>query len=280
MKKSVVIIACVTVTLLHSMEEQRRVKVTCDTVCSAGKDRESNKKIIFNISDTKLELIRGSIVNANNKVDIIVLDRSEQQRLQQPNFGDSNRIGDFENADNIIYCKNPDDESGSEEDTYRYYGTDFYQNMWKNAIIEKMDTKVALVVGPRIGQDSIYVSGKGLISVPCYYVTKKDQFKENAYHIVDEKGDEVIATALDDLRWCTNKILTAGITKNYTKIAMVALGAEVGIDRKKATPITAEVIIDFVRNNAIGYEKIVLYVKKRSEFLQYSELFTKAIMQK
>jgi len=278
MKKSIAMIAaCVSIALLHGMEEQRRIKVTCVGVCSAAK---SSKKIVFNICGTELQIIKGSIVNANKKVDFIVLDRSEQRRLQEPSLGDGNRVGDFESADNIIYCKNSDDESGSEDDTYRYYGTDFYQKMWKNAIAHKIDTKVALVVGPRIGQGIDYVSGKGRILVPWYCVTKKDEFKEDRYHTVDEKGDEAIAAALADLRWCTNKILTAGITKNYKKIAMVALGVEVGIERNKATPVIASVIIDFVKNNVIGYEKILLYVKKSSEFLQYSELFAKAIMQK
>ena len=276
-------VACVSIILLHGMEE-RRVIVTCNTVCSAGKHMKSDKKIVFNIGGTKLELIKGSIVNANNKVDIIVLDRSEQRRLEQPSFGDSNRVGDFESADNIIYCKNPDDESGSEDDTYRHYGTNFYRDMWQSAVAHKIDTKVVLVVGPRIGQDYDYVSGKGRVLVPWYCAAKKDAFKENTYDSVDKKGDEAIAAALQDLRWCTNKILTAGITKNYKKIAMVALGAEVGIERNKATPVTAEVIINFARNpechNVIGYEKIVLYVKKKSEFLQYSKLFTEAIMQK
>src|ERR1051326_6860574 len=95
------------------------------TACMQGMENENNWSITLH--GTTINLTKGFIGIAENKVDMIVLGRTEQKILVDPRFCASydncryewisKGCGDI----NIIMQKSREDESASDDDTYKNF---------------------------------------------------------------------------------------------------------------------------------------------------------------
>lgn len=230
---------------------------------------------------TKINLTKGFIGDAGDRVDCIVLGRQQQRTLQEPSLGDLNEIGKM-NFQDCIYRKSKEDESASDDDTYKPYEQADYSSkdektkIWKRTIAIEVNTDVVTIIEPRIMKTSSYDSEYNTIEVP-YYVNQKSCWD-------GAKGVKAIEEAEKDLKMCYEKILGRLAEhvrdKNEKNIALQALGTEVGFPREKAAPIAVKTVVEFIQNHPGVYTAIELFVKKHSEFKLYQELLTQSATEK
>src|ERR1700733_9033661 len=103
MKKSIMIIACMSTVLLY------------------GAEPPLNEWSIV-VGKTTIKLTKGCISSVSN-VGLVIVGRNEQQKLREPDSSDNSRcVGRLYNVKNNTVCiKNKDDASASDDDIYKAF---------------------------------------------------------------------------------------------------------------------------------------------------------------
>jgi hypothetical protein len=278
MKKKLFIITCLATTYAQAME----IVINNKT--------HKNKTYSWNtqLGNTTINVTKGPMSSINKKVDIMVVGRNQQRQLQEPSFGDSHNIGTFYYTSNsaILYEKNKENESASDDDSYHPYLGSSKSDAWQRAQTTTINCPVITIIEPRITlkQSYKYENEKRIsMNVPEYYFRKEIQGHKDGGICENHQGETAISKASEDLKQCYETSLTTGLellknNKSGSKsIALQALSTEVGLSREKAAPIATSTIISFLDKHPNTYNRIELFVKKRSEFKQYKALLTELI---
>src|SRR5438309_5381932 len=261
MQKNVVIIVSLTTAFAHGMAIV-----------------PENKKLSPDITTHNVILtITKKPISSAIGADLIVVGRVQQHTLLSPAFNDNHKVGEIEYQKNkIIYQKHPDDESASDDDTYQPFisSADNPKKLWKRAQKHTILPDLYTVVEPRIHKEP-YPNEKDSLEKGFFYYTERcHQTNKYAYRFHEFTGNEALEQAAKDLKTCylsaLNKYLT--FSKRGLSIALPALGTEVGFPRKKAAPIAIATILQFIEDFPTAYDRIELFVKKRSEFELYKKL--------
>jgi hypothetical protein len=207
---------------------------------------------------------RGAIYQEDGKVDIIVVGQNEQKQLNRTaSFGGDNSIASVsERKWNRVDIMIKECDSSSDEDHDN--PTQWIKQRDYNFITKKMSSCILAVLEPCVDN-------------PQYGKKRENCFYNN------DQGEEAIAKALKHLALCYNNVLNKGIetlgTKSDKSIALPAFSTTFCLPRRDAGSTALETISGYIENNEKNdekrYKKIVLYVKKRSDFLQYTEFFNK-----
>ncbi len=262
MKKTVILTACLSNLLTHSMENP---------------DQNKNKFFSIVLYRTTINVSKTPLYDIANKVDQIIVGKHEQQLLTDDIFDIFYQPGIMDLRGNIL-CKHTDDESDSDDETYKPFQEENRSKLWEK-IIEKDTPSTIGVAEPCIlshGWCNDYETKKQ-IPIPCYKVQRfnKDNPKTESWTFY---RDHAILEASKDLILCYEEVLTLGLPIDGTKksIAFPTLSADVGFPREKAAIIALTTITNFIRNNPNipnhnAYNRMELLVKKRSEFTAYVE---------
>ena len=226
---------------------------------------------------TKIHLTKGSPYDCDGKVNCIIFEKNEQQLLYEL-FADNWLVGHTQIAPKktvYIYYK----------DTNSYFEDDVYNSCYNNLIQKSQEN----VIEKRLLSMSIEVTEplifKSQHSGEYYYYAEKIDKGVSEYPSGRKYfGAEAIEQASNDLVLCYDNALIAGLRKHGGKkkksIALPALGTAVDFPREKAALIAVPTILEFIKNNPKGYDRIELLVKKRSEFVLYKELLAAHTVQK
>jgi hypothetical protein len=280
------------------MKRNMLVLMALSTACMQAMEDANSWSIT--IDKTKINVIKGFVGDAGDRVDMIVLGRRQQRRLQQPSFGDMSNVGEIDICeDHIIYRKSKDDESASDDETYKpiKIASSSKEDMeelietqkrLQNAIKINVKSNVIDIVEPVIRRKTPLqcFEDRGWFT---YYAEREDLGKCRDLGpcwldqpVKRESGyTSIIEAASDDLKYCYQQALDAGLRlqeatdKKEISIAFAALGTDVGFPRDKAAPIAITTILEFIKNNFDAYNVIELFVKKNSEFVLYKELLQK-----
>ena len=269
-------IACFSTSFAHSMETD---SLTITPHAS------------FMYDKTIINLTKGPITAADGKVDLIVVGDNQQRMLRHPSFADIPDIATISYPENnIIYKKNSDDESASDDDEYKPYpSSKKIQQLWQKAEHKTMSCPVMRITEPCLTKKHYYNIFKKTHVKDFMYETKNPDTsnKHGSYTVLD--GDKAIEQARLDLIKCYFIALFAGLEKqcyfmalftclkklSFNKeksIALAPLGVDVGIPREDAAQLALKTILTFIKDNPDAYDRIELFVTKRSEFETYKEL--------
>jgi len=260
-KKSIVMIASISITLLYGMEQQ-----------------ELPQPFVFLVNSTEIQVIHGPLYGADTKkVDLVWAGRKEQRILQAPSFGDSYYVGKIFNSNNdIYYPKNP---YGKE---YRPFNSND-QTLWKNALKKKMSMPVMHIVEPTITAKKNYNTGND----DFYYYAlhdKNDRGMDNRAYEVVCIGQTAINEASIDLDICYTSALIKTIEQlgagKKHRIALQSLSTHVGFPVSAAAQVAVKSIIDYLNKHSTHYERVCLFVDTGTEFNVYKECFEKMMAQK
>jgi len=260
MKKNIMIVACMFTALLQGMEEDLKI-------------------VSFVVDKTTVQLVKGSLDNADGYVSVMVVGRKAQQKLQRPDFSGNEYLGGLcEVKDNVLYVKNRDADSASDDDGYKPFGTR-NRKLWKDAQCKPLQrTNILTIVEPHIKIFYCADTGK---SVYSYFVEKKHSARDNYYFDNSYYGNKAIDEAKEDLAMCYHKALAVASKKigdmRDKKVALSALSTEVGFPRAEAAPVAVKSVVEFIKNNRGLYSLVQLYVKKRSEFTVYETLLRNSL---
>ena len=239
-----------------------------------------NNTLSFLIDQTMVKLTKGSMFDADDsKFDFMIVGRVQQRRLQEPNFGDSSQVGRIDEvANNMVYIKNKDDESASDDDMYKPYKTD-YCDLWKRAHAKAMRSRVLSVVEPRIILESF-----GTFQSWYYYAERMHSNRLVELRCGGDDKTIVFEAASEDLARCYhNAFERVGPGQS---IAIPELGTDVGFPREEAVPVVVNAIMKYIKTSVKDggvkpCELIHLFVKKHSAFTRYEELLAQyAVEQK
>ena len=263
MKKSMVMVTYLTVSLLHGMEQQEPHTFS------------------FVVNSTEIQLIHGPLYDADaKKVDIIWAGRKEQLILQAPSFGDyrGNCVGKiFPSNNDIYYPKNP---YGQEYRPFKYND----KTLYKDALRKEMSMPVMYVVEPTIAEKNNYNTNKA--NDYYYYALHdlKDIGMSQGDHEVNVFGQEAIRQASIDLDICYTSALIKTIEQleagKKHRIALQSLSTHVGFPVSAAAPVAVKSIIDYLKKHSTHYECVCLFVDTDAEFNIYKECFEKMMAQK
>jgi len=251
MRKMIALLACILSICAHGMENN------CWSITSYG---------------TRINLIKGDITDAGDRVDAIILGYHQQEKFREFSLArtmEADHIGTMYICESNIYLNSNDYDSDS-NDEYPLFtpgGYEVKENFVylprKNPIKKKIECQLFMIAEPCI---------KNLEhEVVSYYKLCDGRHFEN-------RGNEALKEALKDLDICYQKLLNA--TKNFKtrpikKISLSILGVEVGVPWDKAGEVGVKAILKFIKNNRGPYDCIELFVKKRFEFSLYKLLLIK-----
>ncbi len=260
MKRSMMIFACVITGSLYAAE-QRII------------DNQNSFKRTF--MKTDIEVIKTNMKDVDlNQYSLVVVSKNQQRKFQRPDYGDIGPIGYMSLVPgNIIYTKNSQDDSRSDDDTYKPYTSELiaWDRQAERAERRALTTNVAVVCDPRIMFDSFVFDGSSTHGYFPYRSTEYVRFY----------AKDAIKEALIDLGKCYEKALEYGWDKmkdmSNKTIAIAPLG--VGVPREEAAPVVVNAVFNFiqVKKSNLSYSKIVLLVRKRSELAEYKRLISKEV---
>lgn len=247
------ILACMSTALVHGMDD--------------------TKTLDFPFHSTTIRLTKGSMFDADGKVDLMIVGRVQQRQLRAPDFGDSSEVGRIDQVHaNMIYIKNKDTDSASDDDTYKSYTSSENNSTWQHAHEKTMQSRVLSVIEPRIRMKDF-----GDWQTWSYYAERIHSSSMVDLNTMNK--EQVLEAAKKDLALCYKKSLLQGLRKEKS-IAIPALGTDVGFPREDAAPVAIATIIEFIKTSAEPYELIHLFVKKRSDFARYKELLAAYAVEK
>ena len=223
---------------------------------------------------TKINLTKGSILDADGKVDVVVTGRNQQRLLVNANDWLLSKIGDCSyNVKRGLWIKNKEDDSASDGDRdnlFEHHTNYENINTKGHKIFFKKTTKSICINEPCIR----YEQGSYKYSVDRPDPDYKQMLQSLLFY-----NDEAFKQATKDLDMCYTIVLEKVVLdlseKKEKSIALHTLSTEVGFPRKKATPIAVSAVLEFIKNNFGAYDRIELFVKKRFEFDLYKELLIK-----
>jgi hypothetical protein len=292
MKRSMMVLACMSTVLLQGMENS------------------DHNTLSFLINQTTVKLTKGCMFDADGKVDLMVVGKNQQKMVKR--FNANMIIPGMILYPETVYEKNRNDDSASDDDTYKpYMNVGFNNNnekKWETVERKIMNSELLKVVEPCItrmrkrekkvedvtdeflrlsvkhtrGSSCIYDQLVQPVEVFVYNVIRLSPIIPNQLNWLHQTfyGDEAIIEAAKELALCYKNVLAEGLTildkKQEKSIAISALGTDVGFPREDAAPVAVATILEFIKtsgNDGIEpYALIHLFVKKRSEFARYKEL--------
>lgn len=254
MKKNMIVLACMSTALVHGMD--------------------TTQTLDFPFHQTIIRLTKGSMFDADGKVDLMIVGRVQQRTLQAPDFGDSSEVGRIDQVHaNTIYTKNKDTDSASDDDIYKPYATFENNSPWQQAHEKKMQSRVLSVIEPHIKMKAFNDR-----QTWSYYAER--MHRSSMVDLNSSNKEQVLQAAKKDLAICYKKALLQGLRKEKS-IAIPALGTDVGFPREDAAPVAIATIIEFIKTSTTEpYELIHLFVEKRSDFVRYKELLAAYAVEK
>lgn len=207
---------------------------------------------------TKINLNKGFISDAGDKVDAIVAGINQQLSSHYCNVGKL-----FEQC-HFVYKESRDTDDASDDDSYQPYLGNLTD---KRRCLKGVDCRVFLMAEPCIRQrNKIFV----------YSLERPDPEEQNTFDCLCFGGNEAIEEATKDLAFCYREAFD-GVLKKLTdkvgkSIAFATLSAGVGFPREKAVPIAVKTLLECIQNNPGAYDRIELFVNKRFEFAWYKLL--------
>src|ERR1700761_4800977 len=95
------------------------IVVMSSVLCMVINASEDNSKTFF-IRNVPFSIIRDDIQKYDHTVDVMVIGKRQQDRLQEPNFGDTAIIGAIKSVNNNIFYMLPkSSDSKSQDDSYK-----------------------------------------------------------------------------------------------------------------------------------------------------------------
>lgn len=220
--------------------------------------------------ETIINLTKGFLSKAN--VDIIVVGKHQQRTLQKTFIQFQHDKYDY-----AMYEKQPEYDSDSNDDTYTAHNHIQQNQLWKHAHKKTLNNLVMAITEPRIVQFQYHDQTLNkLIIGPMHHNNHQNTKIDNSYLGHETENIRAIETASKDLIVCYQNALRDGLLnlgkKKEKSIAFPPLSADVGFPRDKAAPIAVATILEFIKNNPYQYNRIELFVKKRSDYKRYEEL--------
>lgn len=252
MKKSTILTTCFTFFFAHPMEQIDHFSIK--------------------LYGTTINVSKESLYNIADKVDICIVGRHQQQLLNYSIFTKFYYPGTQDPSDiNILFYKNKNDESDSDDDICNLFEEENRSKICKNVKQKEVTSTIIKIAEPYISLDGWYRDPFTNTLMPrcCYKVMKQNVilrlFQEKTFY-----ENQALIEASKDLAWCYENAFMKGII--CKSIAFPTLSAGMGFPRDKAAPIALTAIINFLRNYApYIYDRIELVVKKRSEFAAYKK---------
>lgn len=154
MKKTVILTACLSNLLTHTMENPNQKKNNFFSIVLYGTIINVNKTSLYNIADN---------------VDQIIVGKHEQQLLTCDVFGAFYQPAVVDFRGNIL-CKHTDDESDSDDETYKPFQEENKLKLWEK-VTDKDAPSIIGVAEPYIslkGWDNNYETNKYPLLVTRY----------------------------------------------------------------------------------------------------------------
>jgi len=264
MIKTIIIFICIFISPVYSMQKSpsHTIKTTQNslTILPAS--------LMFP-SQTKITITKQSLFEASKNTGIIVVGKN-QQKISSPGLESFDIVGEiYSFLEKPLYEKNKDDDSASDDDTYKPYPYHPGQQRKPIKITQLLSRHVLVVTEPRI-TESFYIDEKKAITNLMYDVIRKNE-------CLSFTGNEAITQASKDLASCYKKALNRGLTilRYNVKEKIIffpTLSADVGFPRDKAARIAVETVFEFIKNNPKAYNNVTFFVKRRSDEVLYRNL--------
>ncbi len=205
---------------------------------------------------TKINLNKGFISDAGDKVDAIVVGINQQLNSHFYN------VGELFEKPRFVYeeSRDTDDASDDSYQPYPYYLVDKVRSY--KSLKKGVACRVFFMTEPCIRRDEFF----------GYSVDRPHPWQKNLWF----GGNKAIEEATKDLAFCYKEAFD-GVLKRLTdkvgrSIAFATLSADVGFPREKAVPIAVRTLLECIKNNPGAYDRIELFVNKRFEFAWYKLL--------
>lgn len=280
--KKILLFTSISTALLHGMENVETISLLEITKTSLS--------LMYN--GTKINLIKGSWEDATDTIDLTVVGNQQQTMLQEgyDNLGIVGKTYWAYGNPSFIYQRKKEDESASDDDTYKPYRQIDTQT-WRDA--QKIKKCTMSIEEPCISDstrikryDFLDDSGSMQnITIPAqclntfvYSCHRTVPNRQDMFYDLGVKAEQAIQEASKDLSLCYTNALTEGLKyfhfspKKSKNIAFPTLSADVGFPRGEAAPIAIDAVFNFLQDNSNQYESINLFVKKRSDFALYKKL--------
>ncbi len=244
---------CVVTTILHGAESQ---------------------SLKYNVNGTEIIVQKGHISSATGKVRLMVLGRNEQKKLQAPDFGDSMRIGRSFGPHDFVMKRHKDDESASDDDTYKPFDLSANNKSYKRAEKCVMDNPVITIIEPRIFHTILYDEEENEQIIHTYCPERAVVGEEIALKREKFFKEQAIIEAKADIVLCCKKALGIEILttdKQNRAIALDAFGSHTGVPREEVASAMASALFNYALEHCGAYKTIILFVKKRSEIAIYKK---------
>lgn len=228
---------------------------------------EDNSKTFF-IRDVPLSIIGGEIQNYDQNFDVMVVGKRQQERLQEPRYGDTAIIGAIKLVENNVFYMLPtSSESDSQDDSYKPF--EHNTQLYQAAEHKILSCTLLEIIEPRITMGNYVVDKDKVYGYQFveHNAEKKQLVRSSVYE--DEAIEKATLAACNCYRIALNEALKHVATKG---IALDSLSTPLGLPRtKKVCSAIFKVLLDFIGEHQ-GTQAVSLFVKKRSEFNIYKEL--------
>jgi|SRR5438445_1908679 len=260
MKKNLLIIACFS-TFAHGMETNS-LNIIPDC-CKAS----------LTLHNTIINVTKGPISAANEKVDLIVVGDNQQRMLRHPSFCDIPDVGTINYPENHIIYENSN--SYSHENT-TYLKAKKLQQQWNESTHNIMSCPVMRIAEPCITREYFYNYSKEAYVKDFVYDVSNPDKNDRHGSFRTFCGDQAIKQASLDLMKCYSIALKAGLQKLDTKkekiIAFPTLAKE-SFPIMNAANIALAAIFEFINDYREAYHEIRVLVANDPEHEEYKKLF-------
>lgn len=258
MKKSVIMLVCVLSAIAYGAE--------------------NTKDLRLSVGETLFHIIKDDMYKYHASVDLMVVGRNQQRKLEKPNLADSRLAGRiYPVEDKIVRVLAKESDSASDDDTYKPFTTEDTK-LWEKAEARTLACKVIRIVEPRIMYGSWEVDQADTYGYFFQRPVVDENLPKGLLCFTEEEkfGEDAILWAGSNLMTCYETALQDGLkileNKNNKTIAFAPLGTDVGFPRDLAVHLSFSTIVKFLTNNPGKYSLVQLFTKKRSEFVLYREL--------
>lgn len=255
MKKSMIIVACVSTFFVHGME-----------INPLSAKPESTKFCVF----------KGLLFDEDGKVDLIVVGKNQQRLFKQFKASNDIRPGIVKYSQ-VVYTKNKDDSKCSKP---------VEKKIINSALLTVVEPCIAHKREKQVEDVSDLFGRPVLMSANehcSYTVQRLSSIIPHKLHWLHQTfdGDEAIREAAKDLVLCYKNVLAEGLKligeKKERSIVFPTLSTEVGFPWEDAVLAAMRAIIEFIKENPYAYSSIKLCIKTQSEFDKYRKMFPSAL---
>lgn len=225
---------------------------------------ENNIKTFF-IRGVPFSIIRDDVQKYDHEFDVMVVGKRQQDRLQEPSFGDIAIIGAIKPVkNNVFYMLPKSSDSNSQDDSHKPFedNAQLYQ-VAEHKILSCTLLEIRITMGNYVvDKDEVY--GYQFVT---HDSGKKQLVRSSVYE--DEAIEKATIAVCNCYRIALNEALKNVATKG---IALDSLSTPLGLPRtKKVCSAIFKAVLDFIGEHQETHA-VSLFVKKRSEFNIYKEL--------